>query len=82
MAAINYSEVNFAAVKLHQLRTSLGKVKMAFPDHSWLPLARCDTNSTDLLQVFILAEVAIEVFQDNPTVFLQVSTGAAWPSWV
>lgn len=33
MAAISYSEVHFAAVKLHQLRTSLGKVKMAFPDH-------------------------------------------------
>ena len=33
----------------------------------------CTAKSDTLLQVFVLGEIATEVFQDNPTIFFQVN---------
>lgn len=72
MVATTFSEVTFGGVKLHQLRSGLGKVLLvASADEAHLEhpgrFSKCQIEP----QVFFLAEVAIEVFQENPTVFLQ-----------
>lgn len=73
MPAISLSEVQFNNIRLHRLHTAQGKV-----------VPGCGkTASTGLLdeplwtqfvcsQVFVLAQLAADVFQENPTAFLTV----------
>lgn len=70
MSSIACSEVHFVDIKVHQLQTNMGKVITV---NYCFRLLYVRATSDTLLQVFVLGQIATEVFQDNPTTFLQVN---------
>ena len=65
---LTYTVFSLGEAQLHQLHTREGKVRKA--DRNFTALSthtsRCDT------QLFVMGEVAVELFQESPTAFLQV----------
>lgn len=67
-ATLTYTVFSLGDAQLHQLHTAQGKVRM---------LGARDLCSTGIpiissLQLFVMGEVAVELFQESPTSFLQV----------
>ena len=80
--SVAYEELSFAGVRLHQLNTATGKVRgrdrgrrgylLHLVSRVW-PIAILTSNPPFNPQVFILSEIALEVFRESPTVFAKVS---------
>ena len=87
-STLTYTVFSLGEAQLHQLHTSNGKVSQLSRGHLSRPLfLLVEYYSTTALflyplpaaflpmQLFVMGEVAVELFQESPTAFLQVRSG-------
>ena len=81
---LTYTVFSLGEAQLHQLHTSQGKVRDACSSNI-LPYSSSNHVHVVCLQLFVMGEVAVELFQESPTAFLQVGTwellGACHAPW-